>query len=133
MASSRPIAQCAKCGKRCTDREFLVLVSSTTPPSDDIGRLKAYCEKCYCAVGIDAKRRWAEAMRDRGPCTCKFIRHQLMPDELVGPPCETCTDQDWHLTNFRTFLRELRGSQAWRPALGLRAYNKLGRCVCWTD
>lgn len=130
---SKPIAQCTNCGKRCSDREFLVLVSPTMRPSDAIGKLKAYCEKCYCAVGVDAKRRWAEAMRDRGPCRCTWRRHQFMPDERIGPSCETCVDQEWHLSNIQVVLFEMRNADPKRPARGLRVYNRLGRCVWWTD
>lgn len=136
--SSSPIAQCTACGKRCTANEFLALIPAGMAPNDNIGRLKTYCEQCYCAMGMTGGRaRWQRAMRDPGPCACRFeIVGEWQPGaprQLIGDACQSCWDREWYLTNVVAVLQGLRTATKRKPGIGFRAYNRLGRCVSWSE
>ena len=110
-----PIALCTKCGRRCSADEFLIVVPMGTRGHHDIGRVRAYCEACYGAMGVaGGRQKWVKAFTTA-----------ITPGETVWDPV-SCS---WNKSD--EFPDDTSLTYWNRQSITMRVFNKHGRCVFW--
>ena len=125
---STPIAQCDACEKQLyLPGEFLILVPPGISGDVDIGGFDAYCERCYCAMGVSGGRqRWDRAM---APFTEQWRR---TGSGTLGVPWLCEDGWTWDPGSNPMFPGGVSLTYVDRKRVDLFVFNRNGRCVLCT-
>ncbi|MES1174042.1 MAG: hypothetical protein ABUL62_06910 [Myxococcales bacterium] len=125
--TAAPIARCADCGIALfSPNEFLILVPAGAKGSLDIGGFDAFCERCFCAMGMSGgRKRWNQAM---APLTGRWVK----PSGVPGLPWLSTDGWEWDPGEQPEFPDGVSLTYFDRPSITLFVFNKLGRCVMHT-
>jgi hypothetical protein len=127
--TASPIARCAMCRKGLySPDEFLILVPPSTKGDLDIGGFDAFCERCYCAMGVSGgRKRWNAAMHK--PRHGRWVHDGTTVHEN---PFAAAMWNGWHFEEGETaelFPDDVSLTYFDRKSVTLMVFNKLGRCV----